>query len=154
MSLAGDRRSGRPGRPAGLPATVRPMSQANVELVRTIYERFRAGDPDGALALHDPEVEVHDRPEVPDPQVYRGHQGVLSSLSASRAAFQGLDVLPEEFLEVGDRVIVVFRFQGTGRESGIPIDERLAHVWTIRDGKAVRMAVHSGRDEALRAAGV
>jgi ketosteroid isomerase-like protein len=130
------------------------MSESNVELVRTIYDLFRSGDTDGALALHDPEIEVHDRPEVPDPQVYRGHEGVLSSLRATRAAFKGLDMVPEEFLDAGDQVVVVFRLQGKGRESRVPVDERLAHVWTIQDGKAVRMAVHSGRDEALRAAGV
>jgi ketosteroid isomerase-like protein len=129
------------------------MSEANVELVREIYERFRAGDTDGALALHDLEVEVHDRPEIPDPQVYRGHEGVLSSLGVSEATFEGLDLVPEEFIDAGDRVVVVFRFRGVGRESGIPVDERLAHVWTIRDGKAVRMEVHAGREEALRAVG-
>ena len=130
------------------------MSEANVELLRAIYDRFRAGDVEGALALHDPEVEVHDRPEAPDPQVYRGHEGVLRSLGVSQAAFEGLDLVPEEFLDAGDRVIVVFRFQGIGRGSGVPIDERLAHLWTIRDGRAVRMTVHSGRDEALNAAGL
>jgi ketosteroid isomerase-like protein len=128
------------------------MAEPNVELVRTIYERFRARDNDGALSLCDPEIEVHDRPEIPDPQVYRGHEGVLASLRVSRAAFRELDLVPEEFLDTGDRVIVVFRFQGTGRESGVSIDERLAHLWTIRNGRAVRMEVHSGRDEALRAA--
>jgi ketosteroid isomerase-like protein len=130
------------------------MSQANVELVRAIYDRFRAGDDRGGLALIDPEIELHDRPEIPDPQVYRGHEGVLTSLDVSRAEFTGLDVVPEEFLDAGDRVVVVFRFQGTGRESGVPIDERLCHLWTIRDGKAVRVEVVSGREEALRAAGV
>ena len=129
------------------------MSQANVELVREIYERFRAGDREGALALHDPEIEVHDRPEVPDPQVYRGHEGVIRAVAASRATFERLDIVPEEFVEKGDRVVVVFRFLGTGRESGVPIDQRLCHAWTIRDGKAVRMEVHSSRDEALRSAG-
>jgi ketosteroid isomerase-like protein len=130
------------------------MSEANVELVRTIYKRFRAGDIDGALALHDSEIEVHDRPEVPDPQVYRGHKGVLRSLQMSQAEFEGLDLVPQEFLGAGDRVVVTFRFRGTGRQSGVPIDELLAHVWTIRDGKAVRMDVHSRRDDALRAAGL
>jgi uncharacterized protein len=130
------------------------MSEANVELVRTIYERFRAGDSDGALSLCGPEIEVHDRPEIPDPQVYRGHDGVLSSLRASQAAFTGLDLVPEEFLDAGERVIVVFRFRGKGRGSGLLIDERLAHLWTIRNGQAVRMEVHSGRDEAARAARV
>jgi ketosteroid isomerase-like protein len=129
------------------------MSAANVALVREIYERFRAGDGEGALALLDPEIEVHERPESPDPQVYRGHQGVLDSVGASRAAFEGLDVVPEELLDVGDRVVAVIRFVGTGRESGVPVDQRLCHVWTIREDKPVRMDVHSERDEALRAAG-
>jgi uncharacterized protein len=128
------------------------MPRANVELVRTIYDRFRAGDTDGALGLQHPEIEIHDRPQAPDPQVYRGHEGVLRALRVSREAFESLDLVPEEFVEVGERVVVIFRFRGTGRESGVPIDERLAHVWTIRGGKAVRIDVHSGRDEALSSA--
>jgi ketosteroid isomerase-like protein len=122
----------------------RRVSQRNVELVRTIYERFRAGDVEGALALHHPGVEIHDRPEAPDPQVYRGHEGVLESLRVSQAEFTGLDIVPEEFIDEGDRVVVVFQFVGTGRTSGIPIEERLVHVWTIKDGKAIRMEVQSG----------
>jgi uncharacterized protein len=129
------------------------MPDPNVALVQAIYERFRAGDLEGALALQDPEVEVRDRPEAPDPQVYRGHEGVLRALGVSQAAFDELDLVPEEFLEAGDRVVVVLRFQGTGRESGVPVDERLAHLWTVREGRAVRMTVHSGREEALSAAG-
>ena len=127
------------------------MSQANVELVRTIYERFRADDEAGALALLHPEIVLHDRPEAPDPQVYHGHDGVLRSLGDSRETFEGLDVAPEEFIDAGEHVVVVFRFVGKGRESGVPIDERLAHLWTIHDGKAVRMAVHSSREDALGA---
>ena len=124
----------------------------NVEVVRAIYDRFRAGDEDEALVLFDPEIEIHDRPEIPDPQLYRGREGVLRSLNTSRATFQGLELMPEEFIDLGDRVVVVFRFTGTGRESGVPIHERLSHVWTLREGRAVRMEVHSGREEALRAA--
>jgi ketosteroid isomerase-like protein len=127
------------------------MSETNVELVRAIYDRFGAGDQDEALALFDPDIEVKDRPEAPDPQVYRGHHGVLTAIGVSRAAFDDLEMVPEEFLDAADRVIVVVRFQGKGRGSGVPVDERLCHLWTIRDGKAVRLEVHSTREEALRA---
>jgi ketosteroid isomerase-like protein len=126
---------------------------SDLELVGEIYDRFRAGDIEAALARFHPDIEIHERPVIPDPQVHRGHEGVLASLRESRSAFQGLDMVPEEFLSAGGHVIVVFRFQGKGRGSGIPIDERLAHLWTIRDGKVIRMAVYSGREEALRAAG-
>ncbi len=71
----------------------------------------------------------------------------------SQAEFERLDLVPEEYIGLGDNVVVVVRFVDRGRESGVPIDERLCHVWTVREGKAVRMAVHSDREEALRAAG-
>jgi ketosteroid isomerase-like protein len=130
------------------------MSEANVDLIRAVYDRFSRGDNDDALALLDPAIEVHDRPEIPDPQVYRGHDGVIASLQTSQDTFDGLTLSPEEYVDAGDQVVVVFRFQGVGRGSGIEVDEQLAHRWSIRDGKAVRMDVHSSREEALRAAGV
>jgi ketosteroid isomerase-like protein len=123
------------------------VSEANVHVVRAIYERLRAGDLEGGLALIDRDFEGRDRPEIPDPQVWRGHQGVLDSLRTSFDEFDSVDFVPEEFLDEGDRVVVVFRFQGVGRGSGLRIDERLYHVWTVRDGKALRMEVHTARPE-------
>jgi uncharacterized protein len=120
------------------------VSEANVELVRAIYERARTGDLEGALALIDRDFEGRDRPEIPDPQVYRGHQGVLDALRVSFSEFDSVDFVPEEFIDAGDEVVVVFRFTGIGRESGVPIDERLRHVWTVRHGKAIRMEARSG----------
>jgi uncharacterized protein len=125
----------------------------SVAVVREIYDRFRTGDEAGGLELIDAEAEVHDRPEIPDPQVYRGHDGVMNALGASRAEFDEVDLVPEEFIEAGDKVVVAVHFVGRGRESGFPIDELLYHLWTLRDGRAVRMEVHADRDEALRAAG-
>jgi ketosteroid isomerase-like protein len=121
------------------------MSESDVELVRAIYDRFLSGDAKGGLALIHPDFVAYDRPEIPDPQVFRGHQGIFDALGTSFADFDSVDIVPEEFVDAGDRVVVVFRFQGIGRESGVPIDERLCHVWTVRDGSAVRMEVRSGR---------
>jgi ketosteroid isomerase-like protein len=131
------------------------VSEANVELIKDLYAHFEAGDEEGALALLDGSMEVHDRPEVPDPQVYRGRDGVRQAVQGSRDTFEELNFVTEEFLDAGeDQVVVVFRFQGVGRGSGIEIDEQLAHRWTIRDGKPVRLHVHSTREQALEAASV
>jgi ketosteroid isomerase-like protein len=130
------------------------MSEANVELMKDLYARFEEGDEDSALEVLDPDMEVHDRPEIPDPQVYRGHDGVRQAVQGSRDTFEQLNFVPEEFIDAGDQVVVVFRFQGVGRGSGVEIDEQLAHRWTIRDGKPIRLDVHSSREQALEAAGV
>ena len=52
---------------------------------------------------------------------------------------------------VGDsHIVVVLRMHGRGRGSGVPVEERIAHLWLIRDGKAAEMRVYSDPQDALR----
>jgi hypothetical protein len=37
---------------------------------------------------------------------------------------------------------------GKGRSSGVEINSRLFHVWTVRDEKAVRLEIYNEREEA------
>jgi len=61
---------------------------------------------------------------------------------------------PREYIPVDDRVVVVIHAFGRGRGGGVAIEHDLAHVWTFRDGLAVRHASFSGRAEALAAVGL
>ena len=62
---------------------------------------------------------------------------------------------PEDFLVApGERVVAPFRFRGQGRTSGIPTEMHLVHVWTLRDGRAVRCDTYEQLADALAAAGV
>ena len=45
------------------------------------------------------------------------------------------------------------RFSGHGEESGAPVEMELAHLITMRDGRAARIEEYSDRSEALEAAG-
>jgi ketosteroid isomerase-like protein len=53
-----------------------------------------------------------------------------------------------------ERVIAVVHTSGRAKGSGIEIDQELTHLWTLRDGKAVRLETYSTKREALKAAGV
>jgi ketosteroid isomerase-like protein len=68
--------------------------------------------------------------------------------------FDRLRVEPQRFVEVGDRVIVVFRATGRGRESGIPIDVTLANVFTMRGGRIVEWRSYTGPEQALESVGL
>ena len=46
------------------------------------------------------------------------------------------------------------RFIGHGAASGIPLDMELAHLYTMREGKAARVVEYMNRNEALEAAGL
>jgi ketosteroid isomerase-like protein len=62
----------------------------------------------------------------------------------------------EEAREVGGRVLLVASHHGHGRDSGVPVGERWAYTYTVRDGKIVAVEIWTDRDAraaALRALG-
>jgi ketosteroid isomerase-like protein len=66
-----------------------------------------------------------------------------------------LTLKPERFYDADDeRVLVFVRATAEGKGSGVPVENRTAHVFTIRDGVFVRWKVYADRGEALEAAGL
>jgi ketosteroid isomerase-like protein len=121
------------------------MSQENVEIVR----RFLRADVDEALPYADAGIVWNPIEELPT----QGHDAVRASLAHWKAEWDDYKVMPEEFVDLGDRVVVTVRLRGRGRGSGIEIDARFYDVYTLHDGKIVRMDQFTERAEALEAAG-
>jgi ketosteroid isomerase-like protein len=61
---------------------------------------------------------------------------------------------PLEFIEVGDRLVVPYRFGGRARHTGIEVEFSFVHVLHLPDGKVVRCDVFKTKGEALEAAGL
>ena len=122
------------------------MSQENVEIVR----RFLSGDVDEALPYADPGIVWNPIEELPT----QGHDAVRASLAHWKAEWDDYKVLPEEFVDLGDSVVVTVCLRGRGRGSGVQIDARFYDVYTLRDSKIIRMDQFAERAEALEAVGV
>jgi uncharacterized protein len=130
------------------------MSQENVEFLRERYRQLNEG---GFAAVADfvaPEFTM-DSP-----------QGVESSQAHDKAGlqkwFEKMDEVWETLvfdpIEISaldaERVIAVVHTSGRAKGSGIEIDQELTHLWSLRDGKAVRFETYSTKQEALEAAGL
>ena len=122
------------------------MSEENVEIVR----RFLAVEIDEALTYADPRI-VWNPVEESSAQ---GHEAVRASLVRWKSEWDDYELIPEEFADMGDRVIVTVRLRGRGRVSGIEVDARFYDVFTLRDRKIVRMDQFTEPSEALEAAGL
>ena len=133
------------------------MSDDSVALVRRIYEGWAAGDP-RTLELLDPAIEVRPDPRSAWPgiePVYHGHDGVGRYLASIYDAFDDYRAEVEDMRAADDRVVVLAIERGRGKYSGVPVDVRhTAHVWTLRDHRAVRLDVNWDRDVALRLTGL
>jgi ketosteroid isomerase-like protein len=92
------------------------------------------------------------------------HQGFDSCIGPDqiKVFWEGLDetmeelqLLPQEYVDAGDRVAVRLRHYGRGRESGAELDTELYHqITTFRDGTMVRIEYVTSWPAALEAAGV
>jgi ketosteroid isomerase-like protein len=72
----------------------------------------------------------------------------------ARRIFGEFKNIPEQLFEGDERVVAFVRVEGVGRESGIPVTARIAHVYSFRDGLVCCVESFEDRDEALRAAGI
>src|SRR6478736_2621566 len=122
------------------------MSQENVELVRRLNdvynERGFAENPDVLDAEFVWDVS---RMEVPDRASYTGDEGFRSFFESWAEGFASDQVEAEERVDAGDRVVVMVHHSGRGRTSGIEVDQRYAMVWTVCDGRAMRMDMYPTR---------
>jgi ketosteroid isomerase-like protein len=116
----------------------------NVEIVRRAfeYEVYGRGDREEVLAGFDADVVLNRIEEGPS----RGRDAVRDRFERWSDAW---DELGGEFIDSGDRVVVARRWRGRRRASGIQVE-----VYTLRDGKIVRIDEFIDRAEALAAAGV
>lgn len=55
--------------------------------------------------------------------------------------FEEFRAEPEQFIDAGDRVVVVGSFRGRAK-GGRTLDAPYAHIWALRGGKAVRFRNH------------
>jgi ketosteroid isomerase-like protein len=133
------------------------VSQENVEIIRRMYERWL--DDDQALFdAFDEEIQLN-----PDPaadwvgvnDVYVGHDGVRRYMAQVYEAFDDYRPEVEDVLDAGDKVITLAIEHGRGRGSGAEVEaRRTAHVWTMRENKAIRLDLYLDRARALEELGL
>ena len=135
------------------------MSQENVETVRRIYEAALRRDAATVLALYDPGVEldasrigVSMHPSGGD--AYHGHDGLRDLFRDWHEAWGKIEYDYEELIDAGEEVVAVVSRHARGRASGVEVERPFALLWTLRDGKVIRVVWYLTREEALEAAGL
>jgi ketosteroid isomerase-like protein len=127
---------------------------ANVDFLRRGYEALERGDLETFQELaHErlgPDFEFH---LVWDGRVLRGFEGTQEWIADTRETWEGYSQKLEEIVELGDDVVVVVSISGRGGESGVPVSQELAVIWTFEGERALRARSFTSRAEAFAALG-
>jgi len=130
------------------------MSEANVELVRSIYEAWEHGDFSRTAEWADPEIECA---SVGGP-VTGGFTGIAAIADGWRAMLEILDAAHPEAQDYRDldeeRVLVLGCLRGRDKSSGQDVEQLRANLFRIRDGKVVRLIFYWDRGRAFADAGI
>jgi ketosteroid isomerase-like protein len=132
------------------------MTEENVEIVRSGYRLYEAGDFDGVALLFAENAEMPDAGGLgvggTAAGTRRGPEGFRQATDDALEAFEDYRVIAEDFIDAGDAVIVPVLITGRGRVSAAQLEMRLAHLWFVQDGKVIRGEVHRTVEEAIQAA--
>lgn len=87
---------------------------------------------------------------------YLGHSGVRRYMRAVYEAFEEYRPEIEELRDVGEgRVLTLAIEHGRGRGSGAQVEARhTAHLWTLRDGRAIQLDLFLDRRRAFETVGL
>jgi ketosteroid isomerase-like protein len=131
------------------------VGQDNIELLRTLYEHWERGDFAATAEFFDSEVEFTRTGSELTAGEWRGFDEMRATFAEYMQAWEDLQSKAERFIDLGDdRVLVLERQTARGKTSGVVVENELGWLFTLRDGKIVRLEGYWHRAEAMRAAGL
>jgi ketosteroid isomerase-like protein len=115
------------------------------------YESLNERDIDAAMEALAEDAEWHESEVLPDTGVYQGRDAIRAFLTDFLASWERFHQTVEEVRQAGDRVLVMIHLEATGKGSAADVDAGYAHLWTVSEGRGVRVDAFYDRDEALAA---
>jgi ketosteroid isomerase-like protein len=126
------------------------MAERNADVIRGVYGFNWAAVDDrrrglaAASEVMAPEVEARISPEVGD-RTLRGLEGFAVFVEGLEEDFSEFRYEPEKFDEVSsEQLMVTGHIQARGRRSNMPLSAPFGHLWTLRDGMAVKVEARLG----------
>ena len=92
-------------------------------------------------------------PEIPEGKM-TGVDQLMNAFESLMRPFESSELIPERFIEEGDRMVVPIVMRAIARGSSAPIEWRLAIAYRFRDGLIAHQAWYPTLEEALDGVGL
>ena len=129
------------------------MSHENVEIVQRAIAAY-SGSGEAPHDLFDRATEIWESPELPGDLAGMGYENLARAGEVLLDSFDNWSIDPEQFIDLGERVLVSATFRAKGRGSGVSVDAPTTYLVTVRDGRVVEWRLFGDRGKGLEAAGL
>lgn len=144
-----------------------PMGAEQVEAVRGYLTAFSGidvvaflrdtppADLEAVIAeVYTPDVELEWVDTSLDSGPFHGRDGLLAGFKEWLDSFEDFFLVPIEYIDAGDEVVVPNEQRGRGKGSGADVEMTTTWVCTVRDGKISRLREFSTKEKALETVGL
>jgi len=122
----------------------RKMSNSNLVGVQGVYDAFAKGEVPQVLSFLSSEIEWTEAEGFPYAGTYRGPSAVLEGVFVRLGTeWDGYAAVPDEFIDAGDTVVVLGKYSGKFKATGKSFQANFAHIWTLREGNAVKFVQYT-----------
>jgi uncharacterized protein len=127
---------------------------SNVDSVRNVYDAFAKGDVPTVLGFLAPEISWTEPEGFPYAGTFVGPQAVLANVFMRLGTeWNNFAAVPDEYIDGGDAVVALGKYSGTYKATGKSFQADFAHVWRIKDGRAVKFVQYTDTAIVQRALG-
>jgi ketosteroid isomerase-like protein len=131
------------------------VSEADFDVVRRAWAAASRRDEAAMERELHPEIVTVPFGAAMEGRAYRGPQEVMGWWREEiLQSWDSFEVLPDEFLRVGDRLLVTGRWKARGKESGVELDIAASWVLEVRDGKIAYWQTYTDHAQARRDVGL
>jgi hypothetical protein len=127
---------------------------SNLEVVQGAYEAFGRGDVEAVAAVMDPQIEwmEADVDGLPYAGTHHGVEAVVNDVFAQiPTTYDNFSLVPQEWVDGGDTIVMLGEI--TLEKDDRRATQRVAQVWTMRDGRAVRFEAFQDTLQTTRVLG-
>lgn len=124
---------------------------SNTDTLKQGYEAFGRGDLDGATESFADSIrwENPEAPQIPNNGVTEGKDAVRQLFADLGTYWESFSIVPDEFIESGDTVVVLSHAEAKGKDTGKQVRLPWVHIWRFSGGQVTE--VQALTDTALAA---
>ena len=116
---------------------------SNKEIIQNLYRSFASGDVPAVTAVFADDIAWTEADGFPLAGTYIGPQAVVENVFMRLGEFSdNWGVSVDRYVADGDTVVADGKYTWNHKETGKPCEVRMAHVWTLKDGKAITFLQH------------
>jgi ketosteroid isomerase-like protein len=127
--------------------------EQNLEATAAAFDAFGRGDSEAVLDVAHPEIEIFMPSPFPNAGTYRGREGYLEWTGQWLEVWEQFEIEVTAMTPVGNRHVIADAHQrGVGAGSGIVVEQDVAYLTEVREGRFAALHLYHSHADALAAA--